>query len=76
MQDEVRRLDQWPVAVVAVENLDWVPHGRDGVLGDFLQHDGRWLERWDAVVAVPAVSNAVAVDLVDDIVSPVLVKEA
>ena len=70
------RLDERAVGVRSVEDL----HGRAARSGAVafhgLQHDGRRHERRDPVVAVAAVADAVAVDLVDDVDGAVGVGEA
>lgn len=74
--DQARGLDERTVGVRAVQDLRRVAARRDAVGFHGLDHDGRRHERGDVVVAVAAVPDAVAVDLVDYVDVPVGVNEA
>ena len=74
---QTRRLDQGPVCFCLDEDLYRVANWRDAVArGDLLQHDGRGHNGSDAVAAIAAVPDAVAVDLVDDVLRAIVVGEA
>lgn len=76
VEDEMGDLDEAAVRVIAVEDLHGVADGGEAVVGNLLQEDGGGFHRRDAVVAVAAVADAVAVDLEDDVAAAVLVEEA
>lgn len=74
--DQGGGFDEWAVGVPAVEDLRGAAARRDAVGFHGLHHDGRRHERGVAVVAVAAVPDAVAVDLVDNVDGAVRVDEA
>lgn len=78
MQNEIGCLDQGPVAVciTAVEKLHGVANGREAVFLHLLQQNWRADFGLHAVVAVAAVTDAVAVYLEYHVPTAVLVPEA
>lgn len=76
LSDQIGCLDEGPVTVVAVEDLHCIPDRREPVLLHLLQQDRGGDDGLDAVVAVAAVTNAVAVDFEDDVARAVGVEEA
>lgn len=75
-EDQGGGFDEGAVCVPAVEDLRGAAAWRDAVGFHRLHHDGRRHEGGVAVVAVAAVPDAVAVDLVDDVDGAVRVDEA
>lgn len=62
--DDNGRLDQGAVLGGAVQDLDRVAYGRDPVVDvHLLEHDGRGVNGRDAVVAVAAVADTVAISV-------------
>ena len=76
LSDQIGCLDEGPVTVVAVEDLHRIPDRREPVLLHLLQQDRGGDDGLDAVVAVAAVADAVAVDFEDDVARAVGVEEA
>ncbi|KAI2766191.1 hypothetical protein DTO012A8_8592 [Penicillium roqueforti] len=77
MENQIRCLDQRAITIssTAIEDLHRVPDRRDTVGANLLQQDRRGNKRFDAVVAVSAVADAVAVDFENDVATAVFVFE-
>lgn len=73
---QIRRLDEWAVALVAVEDLDGPPDEREAVLGgDLLQHYRRG--KFAVGIAAGALlTEGVAVDFIHDVQIACRVREA
>lgn len=65
-----------PVGSVAVKDLYRVSNGSNTVRLNLLEHDGRWDERRNAIVAVSPVANAVAVNFIYDVAGAICVFES
>ena len=71
-----RRFDQRAVGVAAVKDLNGVAGGLDCVGAERDEHDGRGVDGRDGVAADTTVAEAVAVNLIQQVVSAVGVAEA
>lgn len=76
MQHQIWRLHKRPITIIPVQDKHRIPDGGEPVLGYLLQHNGCADLGLDAVVAVAAVADTVAVDFEDDIVGAVFIEEA
>jgi hypothetical protein len=78
MEYQIRRLNKGTITVssITIKDLHRIPDRRDAVGANLLQQDGRRNKRLDAVVAVAAVADAVAVDFEDDVPATVFIFEA
>ena len=70
------RLDEWAVGRIAVQDLFRRPLWSNTVCLHLLQHDRRGNNWIDTVATISAVTNAVAVDFVDNPNTAVLVDES
>ena len=71
-----RRFNQRTVGIRAVQELDWVADIGHSIGFHFLQHYRRGLDGRHAVIAIPAVTDGVAVNLVEHVAAAVSVEEA
>lgn len=67
MEDQIRRLHQRPIAIIAVQDLHCVADGGKPVRIYLLKKNRGGFQWRNAVVAVPAVADAVAVHFEHDV---------
>lgn len=73
--DDIRGLHERAVAFVDIQDLNWIPDWGYSVALELLEHQWNGHDWVNAIIAISAVSNAIAICLVGDVQGAVDVSE-